>query len=529
MGSERELASMQPSNKESRRKNRSISEKAYLSISGRYCVFGLRVIVAIMVLTIMGGIFGLQVLAADAIRSKPAAGAEEKGDADQIESSGKNTQGSSPAPADTIARSVVHVSDNYVEQAIMELQAGKPLAAREFSEKGVAANPDSAIALAVLGLSQLGCGQWPEAEGWLNQALALDSTLPEAHLGLAEIALGRMHYDLAIAHSYKATNSKHFKGTACSIQAQYFEEMNLHEQAAQAMREAYKWSDYLPEYHKKNIQNLSEIYSSYEGLHLHGIPNDFRSTTVPFTNYQGHALLEATADGQDLDSLLLDTGFGGSLMISPKDAERLGLTFSGEIITRSFYGELVIKIALIKSVRLGDLVVDNVPAYVCDIPGGFGGLIGWQFLKNFNFSIDFTSSRLTIFNRQYPNLQKDMFSKDRYLDRIPFLYDKNIRIIACFGDKGPQHFVLDTGATYSLLHVDPSNDTTVVGSESRTSIRIGHLVFDNVKVLHYDLSPIHEIGRYYFDGIVGISVFQNSVLHFNPGESALYVECELTD
>jgi hypothetical protein len=205
------------------------------------------------------------------------------------------------------------------------------------------------------------------------------------------------------------------------------------------------------------------------------------------------------------------------------------LVYSGELITRTFYGELVIKIAMVKSARLGDLVVNNVPVYVCDVPGGHSGLIGWQLLKHVNFSIDFTSSRVTIFNRQYPNLQKDTFSKDRYLDRVPFLYVNNIRIVACFGDNEPQYFVFDTGASHSSLHVDPSNDSGVIGSESRTSIRIGHLVFDNAKFLYYDLSGIHEIGRYYFDGIVGISIFQNSVLHFIPEESALYIECGLTD
>jgi tetratricopeptide (TPR) repeat protein len=516
-------------NKKARTKSRGISGKVYGGIFEWYCVFGFRVVVAIVVLMLLGGIFKHQLLAANSLPSQVVVRAPGVSDDDRVEPSQNQAQSSTPIPAGTNAPLVVRVSDDYVEQAITEIRAGRPLAALKLSEKGLAENPDSAVALAVLGLSQLGCGQWPGAEAWLNQALALDSTLPEAHLGLAEIAYGRMRYDLALAHSYKAAASKYFKGTAYGVQAQCLEEMNLHDQANQAMREAYKWSDHLPDYYRRNIQSWSEIFSSYEGHNLFEIPSDFTSTVIPFTNYQGFALLPVIANGHDLDSVLLDSGFGGSLMINPRDAEQMGLVYSGEITTRSFYGELVIKIALVNSVRIGDLIVHNVPAYVCDVPGGFKGLIGWQLLKNFNFSIDFTSSRFTIFNREYPNLQKDLFSKDRYLDRIPFLYGPSIRVNACFGDKGPGYFVFDTGARYPSLHVDPSHDSTVVGSESRTSIRIGHLVFDNVKILNYDLSRIHEIGRYYFDGIIGISVFQNSVLHFNPGESALYVECELTD
>ena len=146
--------------------------------------------------------------------------------------------------------------------------------------------------------------------------------------------------------------------------------------------------------------------------------------------------------------------------------------------------------------RLGDPVVNKVPAYVCDIPGGFGGLIGWEFLRNFDFSIDFTSSQITLVNPQYPDLQKETFCNERYLDRIPFLYDKNIKIIACFENNGPRRFVFDTGETYSALHVDPSIDTAVAGSESRTSMQIGHFVYDDAKFLYYDLSGIHEISRY---------------------------------
>jgi len=517
-------------NENTRTKSQGTSEKEYLSIFGRYCVFVFRVVVAIMVFTILGGILRYQSIAADCLPSEFIDGTPRESDDERVESSQNATQSSSPIASSTNSPLGVHVSENYTEQAITEIRAGRPRAALRFAEMGMAANRDSAMVLAVLGLSQLACGQWQEAEMWLKQALALDYALPEAHLGLAKIAYGRMRYDLAIAHADRAIASPQFKGEVYSLQAACLEEINLHDQASQVMREACKWSDNLPEYHRKNILNWSEIYASYKGRDLFEVFDDFRSIVIPFKNYIGFALLPVTVDGQNLDSVLLDTGFGGSLMISTKDAEKMGLVYSGEHITRTFMGEIVLRIALVNSVRLGDLVVHNVPAYVCDdIPGGFGGLIGWQLLKHFNFSIDLTSSRLTIFNREYPNLQKNIFSKDRYVDRIPFLYGPSIRVNACFGDKGPGYFIFDTGARYSSLHVDPSDDTNVVGSESLTSIKMGHLVYDDAKFNYYDLSSIHEIGRYYFDGIIGISIFQNSVLHFNPGESALYVECGLMD
>jgi predicted aspartyl protease len=520
---------MKSSAKQYHRKSHSISEKVCLHPPRPHPLSAGRVAVAIVVSMTLGSISALQISAADTVLSGLAAKATGAGNVYCFESPGKSVGGSSLASAATNNPSVVHVSDNYVEQAITEIQAGNPVSALKYSEKAVAANPDSAIALAIFGLSQLHCCRWQEAEGWLNQALALDSALPEVHLGLAEIALDRMQYSLAIAHSRRAAGSKYFKGAAYRVQALCLEEMNLHEQASQALREAYKWSDNLPDYDRENIQNWSEIFSSYEGRDLCAIAADFRSTVIPFVNYQGHALLPVTASGQVLDSFLLDTGFGGTLMISPKDADNLGLVFSGEITTRTFYGNLVIKIGLFDSLRLGDLVVDNVPVYVCDIPGGFRGLIGWQLLKNLNFSIDFINSRIMMFNPKYPTLQKDLFSKGKHVDRIPFLYDKGNRIIAYFGGNGPQYFIFDTGATFSALHVDTSNDTIVVGSESRTSIRIGNLLFNDMKVQYNDFSSIHERGRYYFDGIVGVNVFQNSVLHFNPGESAFYVECELID
>lgn len=517
-------------NEKFRTKSRSILENIYWGISGLCRIYRYRVFVAVMILTILGGVFKPRLLVADTSTSIPATKSPRASDDDHIGQSGNGMQSTPPAPADTNASLQAHVSDNYVEKAIIEIRAGKSLAALEYSERAAAADPDSAIALAVLGLSQLQCGRWAEAELFLKQALIIDSMLPEAHLGLAEIAYGRMHYDLAIAHANKAIASQNLKTQAYSAQAASLEEMNLHGQASQAMREAYKWSDYLPEYFRKNIRNWSAIFSSYEGRTLYEIPNDFKSTVIPFTNCLGFALLQATADGQDLDSVLLDTGFGGSLMISTKDAENMGLNYSGEIVTITFYGERVLKVALIKSVRLGNLVMHDVPAYVSDeVPGGFGGLIGWQLLEHFNFSIDLTSSRFIIFNPEYPNLQKDLFSKDRYLDRIPFMYGPSMRVNACFGDKLPGYFIFDTGARYPSLHVDSSIDSSVVGSESRKSIQIGHLVFDNVKIQNYDLSSIHEIGRYYFDGIVGISIFQNAVLHFNPGESVMYIECELAN
>jgi Tfp pilus assembly protein PilF len=90
--------------------------------------------------------------------------------------------------------------------------AGRPLPALEYADNAVWANPRSAEAMALLGLALLNCGEWEKAESHLKEALSIDPRRPEAHLGLGEIAAGKMSYHDAISHLRQASRSE--RGTA---------------------------------------------------------------------------------------------------------------------------------------------------------------------------------------------------------------------------------------------------------------------------------------------------------------------------
>ena len=130
---------------EKSRGKRRIPEKEYLCISEQYCNFVCRIAVIITVSALLRSFFGIPHLAADTLSQRQAAGAVEAGGVDRVKSSGKDTSGSSLAPTGVDPPPVMRIADDFVEQAITQIRAGKPRAALELSEKGLAQNPDSSI------------------------------------------------------------------------------------------------------------------------------------------------------------------------------------------------------------------------------------------------------------------------------------------------------------------------------------------------------------------------------------------------
>lgn len=412
-----------------------------------------------------------------------------------------------------------------LDNAIEELLAGRPFEALKHAGDAVRANPRSADALAIMGLSQLKCGEWEKAESHLKRAVSIDSQLPEAHLGLGEIAVGKMRYGDAVSHLRQATQSQAFRGEAYRVLASSLEAQDLHSEAEQAIREAGKYMDNISEDHQKSVLALPEIFASREGKSLFRIPGDFESTSIRFEYFQGHIVLPIVANGLKLDRFVLDTGHSGSVMISSEFAEGLNLTYSGEMIAQSLAGELTLQAAILDSMQIGDLVIKDVPVFVCkDYPFGSDGLIGWKIIQRFNISIDFKNSELHIFNGERLELQRRTFDEDKLQQRVPFFYFTSMWIRARFGNEAPRAVVFDTGAPESALHLDPLDPPTRLRASSLRFIRIGDLVFDRARVVLRDFSDIHRKGRYYFHGIVGIDILKDSVLHIVPKRSILIIE-----
>jgi hypothetical protein len=75
-----------------------------------------------------------------------------------------------------------------------------------------------------------------------------------------------------------------------------------------------------------------------------------------------------------------------------------------------------------------------------------------------------------------------------------------------------------------VLHEDPSHGIPPALKKRPYSFQIGNTTFEAPKVDFFDFSVIHEIGRYYFVGVIGIQLFRNAVVHITPRESLITIE-----
>jgi len=413
----------------------------------------------------------------------------------------------------------------HLEKAIQELLDGQPLSALTDASEAVEVNPQSAEALAVLGLSQLKCGEWEKAESRFNEAIMIDSLSPEAHLGLGIIAASRIRCREAVPHLRQATSSQLFPGAAYSALALALEDLNSHQEASDAMKEASKCTDDISADQQANARAFADIFAAYDGRSLHRIPENFRSTSVHFNYSQGHIIFPVVLNGSKQVDFAHDTGYGGSLMISADYAEGLNLAYVGEIETISLYGGLLLKAAIVDSLRIGGLVMSDVPVLVCEnSPFGSIGVIGWKVIQRVNTTIDFEESQIHFSSQDDPELHGKRITVEEKAECVPFAYLTSMYVIARFGDDLPRAFVFDTGAEASYLHRSNSSGPEHEQAGSSCSILIGDLTFDVPRTRFLDFSAIHKKGRYYFPGVIATDILRHSVLHILPRESMLCIE-----
>ena len=100
--------------------------------------------------------------------------------------------------------------------------------------------------------------------------------------------------------------------------------------------------------------------------------------------------------------LVVDTGAATSL-ISPSEAQRLGITIPNDIPKREIVilggRRLEVPFVRIKKIKVGDAVIENMEVAVFDAfprTDALSGLLGADFLHQFRFTLDRANGRLIL-------------------------------------------------------------------------------------------------------------------------------------
>lgn len=128
-------------------------------------------------------------------------------------------------------------------------------------------------------------------------------------------------------------------------------------------------------------------------------------------------------------------------------------------------------------------------------------------------------------------------AQDNVSEEIPFWCKNHCLVRASINGGEGAPFILDTGAGIPLVHsayflekIMPESKAKITKDTAVpfiiNSIEIGGLTFNSIVAAVFDLTELYAYGRMYYPGIIGASVFQKSILHFDFKDSKLVIAKE---
>ena len=338
-------------------------------------------------------------------------------------------------------------------------------------------DPKNARAFAILGATLLGAGRFDDARKILVTSLRLDrdEALAWAGFGMLDFYENRILDSLANLREavYHEPNDPDYVFSFAQVSAR-----------------AERYNDSAAAYNR--FLNLSRNTDDERRARIKGLINFLRflgqkeklytiagqtETLVPFEMTGNRPVIQLNVNGRD-DKLnfVLDTGSGISV-ISDKTAERLGI----EPITRGGFakgiggdGRFEIVYGFLRTVEIGDVKIKNVPVYIRKFHSGTNevdGYIGLSLISKFLTTIDYGAKTfsLTQADQTASAALEDMgISLPLRLTSSGFLSGE----VKLEGVSEPLNFIVDTGASVSVISDDVAGMSAVSPFESGEKMRV---------------------------------------------------------
>lgn len=157
----------------------------------------------------------------------------------------------------------------------------------------------------------------------------------------------------------------------------------------------------LEELSGRGLTQDEALYAKITDKTISDIEKGLNRDTVPLTKTAYGMTVKAVLNGGTTCTLAVDTG-ASTVLISKEVAERIETnpneTIEDVKFTLADGSVIKSKVIIIKSVRIGNSTVYDVPAAVSDNPPGTGidGLLGMSFMNNFNIKLDVANERLIL-------------------------------------------------------------------------------------------------------------------------------------
>ena len=412
--------------------------------------------------------------------------------------------------------------------------------AYELSFNIAKAEPKNSYAFAVLGATLLSVGKFTEARLMFFNSLKLDRKQAFAWAGLGMLEFYENHISESLGNLEEAVFHDPEQPDYLFALAQVSARYERYKDAADAYYRFLSLSRDTDDERRARIRGLIN-FLNYLGdkQSLYSTLGTDR-TSVPFTLTGNRPIIQLKVNDRDEPlNFVLDTGSGISV-ISDKTAKRLNI----KPITKGGFakgiggdGRFEIIYGFLRQVNIGAVEIRNVPVYIRKFHNdgnSVDGYIGLSLISKFLTTIDYgnlTFSLAKALDLKAPVDPENGVSLPLRLTSSGFLSGE----VQLEGVKAPLNFIVDTGASISVISDDvasleaivpfANNDKMrVIGSagitDGVTSFQLPRVSFGahsrkDITAIALDLDLINEASGFEQAGILGGNFLRNYRMTFD--------------
>ena len=397
---------------------------------------------------------------------------------------------------------------------------------------------NNALAFAVLGNALVGAGSFREAEISYRNALLIDKKEPFAWAGYGmldyhENRLERSIKKLRTANYYKS-NEPDFVFALAKVTARG----ERYREAAEAYRKFLRISGKKDKERRERIKGLIRFLDFLGTRQSLYDVSGRKQTSVPIKLIGNRPLIQLKINNKDRPlNFVLDTGSGMSV-ISERTAKRFGIRSvarGGQARAVGGNGKFNIVYGFLKTVEIGDVRVKNVPVYIRKFHNPqkiVDGYIGISLLSSFLTTIDYGTLKFSLVRKE------EGFMGEVGETPLPLRLTTSGFLsgsVRLDGVESPLNFIVDTGATVSVISDEVANlseirkhqreeKMRVIGAAGITEgvsaftlpkVSFGDYSNNSVMAVALDLDIINETTGFEQAGILGGNFLRNYRVTFD--------------
>lgn len=440
-------------------------------------------------------------------------------------------------------------SDIKIELAYLLVKERRLLEAFNICMPIVETERTNSHAYAVMGVTLLAAGRFPESRGFFNSAVSLSSREHLAWAGLGLLDFYENNVDQGLDRLTRALSIKHDDPDYLFAAAQAAGRAERFKEAADRYEQFLLVTSGIESERRERIKGLVRFLRLLSQTGKLYVPGGDDQTTVPFELIGDRPIIELKInDRPEPLKFVLDTGSGISV-ISDETARRLKV----RPITKGGYargiggdGRFEIVYGLLKKVSVGDVSLKNVPVYLRKFHNTgqqVDGYIGLALISKFLTTIDYGQKTFALTKKDDDTREfkkNDALSLPLRLTSSGFLSGE----VQLEGIDSILNFIVDTGASVSVISnrvartdgISPFvNDEKlrVIGSAGITDdvasfllpkITFGNHTRTSIKAVALDLDIINEASGFEQAGILGGNFLKNYRLTFDFKNSKVVFE-----